>query len=71
MTLRRNVIPVEELLAIGSSSGASALGIDDWPDVEVDLGHRSLAGVEPADVPAALVHGCGADVFAGAGSLEA
>jgi formimidoylglutamate deiminase len=63
LTLRRNVIPVEELLAIGSSSGARALGIDEWPGVEVDLGHVSLAGVQPADVRAALVHGCGADVF--------
>ncbi len=63
LTLRRNVIPVKELLAIGSSSGAKAIGIDEWPDVEVDLGHPSLGSVEPADVPAALVHGCGADVF--------
>jgi formimidoylglutamate deiminase len=63
LTLRRNLIPVEELLAIGSSSGARALGIDEWPGVGVDLGHVSLAGVEPADVPAALVHGCGANVF--------
>jgi formimidoylglutamate deiminase len=68
LTLRRNVIPVEELLAIGSTSGARAIGIDEWLDVEVDLGHRSLSGVDPADVPAALVHGCGADVFAGSGS---
>jgi formimidoylglutamate deiminase len=64
-TLRRNVFPVEELLAIGSSGGARALGLDGWPGVEADLGHPSLAGVEPGDVPAALVHGCGADVLAG------
>jgi formimidoylglutamate deiminase len=63
LTFRRNVITVDELLAIGSAGGARALGLDQWPDVEIDLGHRSLAGVEPADVPAALVHGCGADVF--------
>jgi formimidoylglutamate deiminase len=62
--LRRNVIPVEELLTIGSSSGARALGIEEWPDVQVDLDDRSLLGVEREDVPAALVHGCGADVFA-------
>ena len=65
LTLRRNVIPPEELLAIGSSAGAKAIGIDEWPVVEVDLGHRSLRGVERGDVPAALVHGCAADVFAG------
>ena len=62
-TLRRNVIPVEELLTIGSSSGATALGLEGWPDIGVDLGHRSLLGIERADVPGALVHGCGADVF--------
>jgi formimidoylglutamate deiminase len=62
-TLRRNVIPVAELLAIGSAGGARALGLDAWAGIEVDLGHRSLAGVDPADVPAALVHGCGADVL--------
>ena len=65
LTLGRNVIPVEELLAIGGEAGARALGIDAWPDVEVDLGHRSLLGVERDDVPAALVHGCGADVLVG------
>ena len=65
LTLRRNVIPPEELLALGSSAGAKAIGIDEWPVVEVDLGHRSLLGVERGDVPAALVHGCAADVFAG------
>ena len=61
--LRRNVIPVERLLEIGSVGGARALGLDHWPGVEVDLGHPSLAGVEPGDVRAALVHGCGADVI--------
>ena len=63
--LRRNVIPVEQLLEIGATGGARALGLDAWPDVEVDLDHRSLLGLEPADVPAALVHGCGADVLSG------
>ena len=63
--LRRNVIPVDKLLAIGSAAGGAALGLTAWPGVEVDLGHVSLLGVEPPDVPAALVHGCGADVFRG------
>jgi formimidoylglutamate deiminase len=61
--LRRDVIPVDELLAIGSSAGARALGIDEWPDVAVDLGHPSLRGVAPGEASAALVHGCAADVF--------
>ena len=62
-TLRRNVIAVDRLLDFGSSAGAKALGIEEWPDVEVDLAHRSLADVAREDVPAALVHGCGAEVF--------
>jgi len=61
--LRRNVIAVEALLEIGSGGGAAALGLDEWQDVEADLGHPSLRGVDPGDVPAALVHGCAADVF--------
>ena len=63
-TGRRNVIPVETLLAYGSSEGAAALGLERWPDVSVDLAHPSLAGIEPDDVPGALVFGCSAEVFA-------
>ena len=63
LTGRREVIPVPELLAIGSSGGAEALGLDDWPDVEADLAHPALRGVAPEDVPAALVFSCGADVL--------
>jgi len=62
-TLRRNVLPLETLLASGSGEGAAALGLDAWADVEVDLEHPSLAGVAEPDVPAALVFGCSADVF--------
>jgi hypothetical protein len=61
--LRRNVIPVSELYEIGSGEGAKALGLDDWRGVEADLGHPALAGVSKDDVEAALVFGCGADVF--------
>jgi formimidoylglutamate deiminase len=62
--LRRNVVTVGDLLAIGSVEGAESLGIDEWASIEVDLRHRALAGVAPDEVPAALVFGCGADVFA-------
>ena len=61
--LRRNVIPVTELLAIGSSEGAKAIGLDEWPGIEADLGHPSLAGVARDEIEAALVFGCGADVL--------
>jgi formimidoylglutamate deiminase len=63
--LRRNVIPVPELFEIGSTQGARALGVEDWPEIDVDLNHESLAGVAEDEVDAALVFGCGADVIAG------
>jgi formimidoylglutamate deiminase len=61
---RRNVIPVGTLLCLGSDEGADALHLDAWDDVEIDLEHRSLAGVAEGDTLAALVFGCSADVFA-------
>jgi formimidoylglutamate deiminase len=61
--LRRNVIPPEDLLRIGSHEGALALGLEAWDEIEADLSHRCLGGVARDDAPAALVFGCGADVF--------
>lgn len=58
---RRNVISTETLLGFGAGEGAASLGLDEWDDVEVDLGHPSLRGAE--DVFAALIAGCAADVF--------
>jgi len=63
LTGRREVVPLDRLLEIGSASGAAALGIDSWPGVEVDTAHPSLSGVASGDVPGALVFSCGADVF--------
>ena len=60
---RRNVISTETLLCFGADEGAGALGLERWDDVEVDLAHRSLRGVD--DVFEALIAGCSADVFAG------
>jgi formimidoylglutamate deiminase len=60
---RRNVVSVPALLRFGSDEGAASLGLQSWPDTAVDVGHRSLRGVEPDDVLDALVLGCGADVF--------
>ena len=59
---RRNVISTETLLCYGADEGAGALGLEEWDDVRVDLGHPSLRGVE--DVFEGLIAGCGADVFA-------
>jgi formimidoylglutamate deiminase len=64
-TGRRGVVSVSSLLCFGSDEGAAALGLERWPDVEVDLEHTSLAGIEAGDVHGALVFGCGAGVFSG------
>ena len=60
--LRRNVVPPERLLEIGSSEGAAALGLDVWPGIEIDLAHESLRGVPRDETSAALVFGSTADV---------
>jgi formimidoylglutamate deiminase len=60
---RRNVIPVESLLEIGSAAGAASLGLESWPATEANLAHPQLDGVAETDARAALVFGCSADVF--------
>jgi len=62
-TGKRDILSVSTLLCCGADEGAAALGIDRWPEAEVDLEHLSLAGVDDGDVHAALVFGCAADVF--------
>jgi len=61
--LRRNVIAPEALLELGSAGGARSLGLAAWPGIEVDLEHPSLAGIPADETRAALVFGCGAEVF--------
>jgi formimidoylglutamate deiminase len=63
LTLRRDVVPLERLLAFGSDEGAASLGIERWADVAVDTAHPSLAGIDEADVLAALVYGCSSEVL--------
>ncbi|HET7567151.1 MAG TPA: amidohydrolase family protein [Gaiellaceae bacterium] len=58
---RRDVFSVDDLLAIGAAEGAAALGLDAWPEIEVDLGHEQLRGV--ASPRAALVSGCSSAVI--------
>ena len=60
---RRNIISVGSLLCFGADEGAASLGLHEWPEVEVDLGHPQLAGVDEGDAFAALVFSCSADVF--------
>ena len=61
-TGRRGVFGTERLLCFGADEGARSLGLERWPEIAIDLEHRSLEGVAPADVFDALVAGCGADV---------
>ena len=63
-TGKRGVLSVSTLLCCGADEGAAALGLEGWPDVEIDLEHPSLAGTDAGDVHAALVFGCAADVVA-------
>src|SRR5439155_472994 len=60
---RRNVLSTERLLCYGADEGAGALGLERWAEVTVDLEHRSLRGLEDADVFSALVFGCSAEVL--------
>ena len=61
---------IHDLVIVGAGSAgiaaaktATALGLDAWPASYVDLDHPSLAGVPEGEVEAALIFGCGADVF--------
>jgi formimidoylglutamate deiminase len=62
-SLTRELCDAGTLLCFGADEGGASLGLESWPDTEVDLEHRSLRGVEPVDVLDALVFGCAADVF--------
>jgi hypothetical protein len=48
---------------MGTVEGAQALGLENWPETGVDVGHACLAGVARDEFEAALVFGCSADVF--------
>jgi formimidoylglutamate deiminase len=57
---RRNVFTVDDLLSIGSDEGAASLGLEEWPEIEIDASHEQLRGVD--EPLCALVHACSADV---------
>ena len=65
-TGRRGVFATERLLCFGADEGGRSLALEAWPDIEVDLSHESLRGVDPGDVFDALVSSCSADVLRGA-----
>jgi len=62
-TLRRDLLSAGDLLCFGTDEGAAALGLDEWPEVTVELDHPSLRGIDESDAPCALVYGCAGDVF--------
>ena len=42
-TGRRGVFSTERLLRFGADEGARSLGLEAWPEIEIDLAHPSLA----------------------------
>src|SRR5207253_3308772 len=44
-TGRRGIFSTEELFRVGAEAGARALGVESWPEIEIDSGHTSLSGV--------------------------
>jgi formimidoylglutamate deiminase len=61
---RRGVFSTDELYGFGREAGGRSLGLATWPEIEIDLAHRSLTGIDQDHVPAALVAGASADVVA-------
>jgi formimidoylglutamate deiminase len=57
---RRDVLTIDALLAIGSDEGAASLGLEQWPEIEIDLAHAQLRGVD--EPLCALIHSSSADV---------
>jgi formimidoylglutamate deiminase len=62
---KREVCDAETLLCFGADEGAASLGLEQWPEIEIDTEHRSLRGVARSDLLDALVVGCCADVVIG------
>ncbi len=62
-TGKRGVFSTERLLCFGADEGARSLGLETWPEIEVDSTHESLRGVDAGDVFDALVSSCSAAVF--------
>jgi formimidoylglutamate deiminase len=59
-TGRRDVFSIDALLAIGADEGAASLGLERWPELEIDLSHPQLRDVD--EPLCALIHSCSADV---------
>ncbi len=64
-TGRRGILTTEELFEIGGAEGARALHLGSQASISIDVEHRSLAGVAPEHMAAALIAGCSAEVVLG------
>jgi formimidoylglutamate deiminase len=60
----RGVFGTERLLCFGADEGGRSLGLERWPEIEIDLEHDALRGVDAADVFDALLSSCAGDVVA-------
>ena len=58
----RGVFSTDRLLCFGADEGGRSIGIESWPEIEIDIRHDSLRGVETGDLFEALVSSCAADV---------
>ena len=65
-TGKRGVFSTERLLCFGADEGGRSLGLESWPEIEIDLEHESLRGVDQADLFDALISSCAADVVVSA-----
>jgi len=59
----RGVISLDALLCFGADEGAASLGLERWPDAEIDAQHPQLRGVPESALYEALVFSCTGDVF--------
>jgi formimidoylglutamate deiminase len=57
-TGKRGVMPVAALLTAGAAEGATALGLEEWPDATIDPAHPQLRAVDADGVYDALVFSC-------------
>ncbi len=62
-TGKRGVVPVDDLLRIGAAEGASALGLESWPDALVDVAHPQLRDADAEGLYECLIFSCTGNVL--------
>jgi formimidoylglutamate deiminase len=61
-TGRRGVFSTDDLYGFGGEIGARSLGLGSRPEIEIDVAHPALRGVDPEHVAPVLISSCAADV---------